>query len=270
MTDSRFWDDANVYDIATRAYTDDIEFWTGLLGERRPRRVLELACGTGRIALPLVQKGRTIHPDFQFVGLDRSVEFLARARARLADLPPELADQAAFAEGDMRSFALNTTFDLIILAYNSFSFLFNIDDQLACLNAIRHHLAPGGWFVLDLHMPPLDLLVQARTDTFPALRQDLHLLKPEAGISRVTSAFVTTSYDASTQTEKTTHFIEIFHDDGRHESHPYDITWHHFFPRELELLMRMSGLRVAERYGSYDRAPFSDASHQYVWAMEAV
>jgi len=81
---------------------------------------------------------------------------------------------------------------------------------------------------------------------------------------------VTTSYDASTQTEKTTHFIEIFYDDGRHESHPYDITWHHFFPRELELLMRMSGLRVAERYGSYDRAPFSDASHQYVWAMEAV
>jgi SAM-dependent methyltransferase len=270
MMDSRFWDDADVYDVATSAYTDDVDYWRGLIAERRPRTVLELACGTGRIALPLAAALHAAEPDFRFVGLDRSTEFLGRARARLADLPANIAGRVTFVQGDMRSFALGERFDLIILAYNSFSFLFEIDDQLQCLAAVRDHLAPGGVFAIDLHMPPMDLLVQARVDTFPALRQELHEMRPAPGIARVTSSFVTTRWDPASQTENTTHFIEVFHDDGRHDSHPYDITWHHVFPREMELLMRMSGLSPIERWGAYDRTAFSDSAGQYLWVMQAV
>jgi SAM-dependent methyltransferase len=270
MTDSRLWDDAEVYDVATSSYTDDIDYWKSVLDAYRPCQILELACGTGRITFPLARHGRALHPDFRIVGLDRSARFLARAHERRVDFPPELAEAVDFVEADMRSFALGATFDLVFVAYNSFAFLFDIDDQLACLTATRDHLAPGGIFALDLHTPPLDLLVQARVDTFPAVRQDMHFRQPAPGITRFSSMFITTSYDPATQTEETTHFFDVFHDDGRHESYPYDVTWHHFFPRELELLMRMAGLKVVERYGTYERAPFSDISKQYLWMMQAM
>src|ERR1700750_1203794 len=97
------WDDPVLYDLENAddpAF--DLGFWTWLLESSRPQRVLELACGTGRLTLPLASLGIAR----EIVGLDSSPTFLARAR-ELAASDGSPATRVSFVEGDMRSPALD-------------------------------------------------------------------------------------------------------------------------------------------------------------------
>jgi SAM-dependent methyltransferase len=261
------WDDAWAYDLATGRYTEDLPYWTCLVEELRPRRVLELGCGTGRISFPLALKGLECRPDFQFLGLDKSVPFLDRARARLISCYPAVAGAARFVEGDMSDFSFPERFDLIVLAYNNLSYLNSPEQRVNCLHTVRRHLAEGGRFAIDLPMPDMDLLAEAQRAVFPIVRHELEWQDPAPGVSRFVSFFKTTSYDAATQTEKTTHYWEIYHADGRHQSLVKELTWHHYFPCELRNLLICSGLVPVAEYGDYDRSPFSATSSHYRWIM---
>jgi ubiquinone/menaquinone biosynthesis C-methylase UbiE len=261
------WDDARAYDLATGSFRDDIVYWQGLVAEYQPRRVLDLACGTGRITLSLADIGTRYHDDFSLVGVDMSASFLRRAAEKGA--AAGLGERVRWIEGDMRSFALEEAFDLIILGYNGLAWVDTIDDHLALLGAVRRHLAPGGYFAIDNHTPYLPLLAEARMATFPVVRRELDWCKPAPGIARFSSFYVTSRYDPISQTEYSTHYWEIYHEDGQRETQIKDLTWHHYFPHELQLLLRQSGLTPVARYGTYDRAPFDESSAQYLWVMTA-
>src|SRR3712207_4123188 len=84
---AKMWDAADDYDWATGCFADDIPYWEWLVDEVKPQRILELACGTGRISLPLCTAARRHRADLRYVGLDSSPSFLAKARARFAALP---------------------------------------------------------------------------------------------------------------------------------------------------------------------------------------
>src|SRR5688500_18834023 len=101
------WRNAWAYDLEDGQYAADIPYWTSLVEERRPRRVLELACGTGRITLPIAATGVAQDPGFQFVALDYSLNLLARAEEKKATADPHVAASVTFIEGDMRSFDLD-------------------------------------------------------------------------------------------------------------------------------------------------------------------
>ena len=111
---------------------EDVRWLTGLAGQRR---VLELACGTGRVAVPLARAGATV------VGLDRDQTMLAAVPAH-----PRLR----LVRADMRAFAFATGFDLIALPYNALQLLLRDEDRLACLGCARKHLAPGGIVALEV------------------------------------------------------------------------------------------------------------------------
>src|SRR5579871_1169269 len=102
--------------------------------------VLELACGTGRLTIPIAQSG------VEIVGADLSASMLeaARAKAQRAGVTLE------FFEADMRSFQLPGPFATILIPGNSLLHLFTADDLIQCLRNVRRHLAPGGRLIFDV------------------------------------------------------------------------------------------------------------------------
>ena len=261
------WDDARLYEWETVNYTADLRYWLATLDYYAPRRVLELACGTGRLALPLAAAGVAANPGFRMVGLDHSPALLARAAEKLAaapDLPP---GSVTLIEGAMEAFDLGEQFDLIILGFNAFAYLHTMEEQLDCLAAVRRHLAPGGHFALDLLVPQLPFLAEALASD-PPQHLELDYALPAAGVERFLR-FCTDRYDALTQTAHSSYLYEIYYENGQVERRTDTLAWHMYFPRELRLLLQAAGLPPVACYGSYGAAPFSAGSAQYLWVMEA-
>src|SRR5689334_19038134 len=100
------------YDLEHVGDTDDIDFFVSLLMRFQPQRVLELACGNGRVTLPLAQAG-TAH-GFEVVGLELVPEMLAAARTRREQAHPAARDRLTLVEGDMRTWASEQPFDVIL------------------------------------------------------------------------------------------------------------------------------------------------------------
>lgn len=129
--------DAELYDLLVREAAEDnfyIQF-----AQRRGGRVLDLACGSGRLIPGLLDAG------LEAAGVDLSPAMLARARQRLG---PD-ADRVELVQGDMRSFSLHYLFDTIMIPYCSFMYLYSDEDRLAVLQNCYSHLKPGGALVFD-------------------------------------------------------------------------------------------------------------------------
>ena len=115
----------------------DVSFFVELARECKGP-VLELGCGTGRILIPVAREGIDI------TGLDASNAMLERCRRKLADEPLEVQSHVTVRLGDMRRFEFGKEFALITAPFRSFQHLLKVEDQLACLSCVRHHLAEGG------------------------------------------------------------------------------------------------------------------------------
>jgi SAM-dependent methyltransferase len=259
-------DNATIYDIETGGYDLDIPYWIGLLKERRAARVLDLACGTGRITFPLIEAGLAAQSCFHIAGLDISEPFLDRARAQAAKLDASAREAVRFVTGDLANFDLGEQYELIVIGLNSLMYVYELEDQISCLTSVRRHLAPGGWFAIDVLTPSLSYLAEA--ERTPAMRLELDIPAPDHGVTRF-FRFATERYDAATQLDMTTYFYEIYWQDGQHERFTDDLAWHMYYPRELELLMRHAGMRPRAKYGNYEREPFTRRSKQMLWVMEA-
>jgi len=253
------WDDAELYDLENAddpAF--DVGFWESVVRDSAPRRILELACGTGRLTLPLARSSVAR----EIVGLDASAPFLARAAERL-----EGTAGVRLVEGDMRSPGVDGPFDLVIVAFNSLSYLIAREDRLACLRSVRALLAPGGTFAFDLVQPRYDFLAEA-IEANPPLRVDADHPAPDYGVTRFLRSY-TDAYDPSTQTLHSTNRYEIHRASGAVEHRVCDLDWHIYFPEELDLLLEAAGLAVRERFGGYAFEPWSERSRRYLWLAGA-
>jgi SAM-dependent methyltransferase len=139
----------------------DIAFYEGL-ARQTGGPVLEVACGTGRIALALAAAG------LEVTGVDRSDGMLTTARRKIAALPASVQDRLTLVVQDMSELSLSRRFGFIFVAFRSFQHLLTIDLQRRSLAAIRHHLDDNGRLALHLFDPRLDLLVDDKS-TAPRL-----------------------------------------------------------------------------------------------------
>ena len=132
------------YDAAVPVGAGEVEFYLELAREAADQGLptLELACGSGRIAVPLAREGGRLG------GLDNSPAMLARAREKSAGLAG-----VEWVEGDMRAFDLGTAFGLAIIPAGSFQLLLTTADQIACLRCVCQHLSPGGRLAFALEHP---------------------------------------------------------------------------------------------------------------------
>jgi SAM-dependent methyltransferase len=258
------WDDPELYELENADDPHfDLPFWQRLIERRAPRRVLELASGTGRLTFPLAAAARERDADFEIVGLERSQPMLVQARAALAQQPAAVREAVRLEQGDMRTFVLPDRFDLVIVPFNSLAYLHTRGDQLACLRAARAHLAPGGAFAFDLLAPRVDYLAEA-LHPFPPLRVDADMSTPAPGVDRFTRACVD-RYDPSTQTLSSTLYYDVQRSGGGVERHVRDLDWHMYFPSELDGLLAAAGLEPLERGGGLNGEPLDAGARRYVF-----
>jgi SAM-dependent methyltransferase len=258
------WLDPDLYDIENAddpAF--DHGFWESLIQETAPARLLELACGTGRVTIPLARLGVVS----ELVALDNSEPFLQRLRERLAVEDEAVRDTVRVVAGDMRRPAVDGPFDAIFVPFNSLAYLIEREARVACLNSARELLGPGGTLAFDIIQPRYDFIAESLS-ACPPLRVDVDHAAPELGVTRFLRSY-SDVYDASTQTLRSTNRYEIHYTDGRVDHRIGDLDWHIYFPEELELLLESTGFRVVDRYGDYERAPWSSASRRYLWVAEA-
>lgn len=209
--------------------------------ERAGRRVLELASGTGRLTVPLLQAGLDV------TGLDRSLGMLDRARRQAA----AVGVSGRWVCADMRDFALGASFDLIFLPINSICHLEANADLEACLQTVRRHLAPGGVFVIDVFNPSLEILTRD-----PQRWHDLGEYPNEDG--RVIRLSERNRYDKASQINAITWRFEW---DG-HAPVELALRMRQYFPQELDGQVTRAGLRILAKFGNYGEKPFQSDSQQ--------
>jgi SAM-dependent methyltransferase len=197
---------------------------------------LELGIGTGRIAIPLRQRGVRVH------GIDLSPAMVAQLRAK-----PD-TDDIGVTIGDFATTRVGGTFTLAYLVRNTIMNLTTQQGQVACFHNVAAHLEPGGCFVIEVMVPELQRLppgetVRAFTVTPAHLGFD--------------------DYDVASQGLVSHHYWVV---DGRLEtfSAPFRYVW----PSELDLMARLAGMRLRERWSDWTRAPFDGDSRQHVSVWE--
>jgi Methyltransferase domain len=197
---------------------------------------LEFAIGTGRIALPLAQRGVRV------AGIDNSEAMLARLR----DKPG--AEQIDAVLGDMAATRLDGEFSLVYLVFNTVFNLVTQDGQVACFENAAAHMRSGGRFVIEARVPELQRLPLGQTV--------LPWRAEPGGIS----AYV---YDVVTQRLSGQHYHFV---DGRVETTPTEMRY--AWPAELDLMARLAGMRLEHRWAGWRREPFTALSPSHVSVYE--
>jgi len=234
-----YLNDGEHYDACHAHRFDDISFWTQAASSCRT--VLELGCGTGRIAIPIAVSGR------QVIGIDSNQSMLDQAqrktRAAGVDIPYIL--------GDMRSFDLGRDdLDLAVLAFNTVNLLLTLDDALACLRCARRHLSPTGRLIIDTFLPsPARLLNEE-------LQSDY--LLPD-GVKIAITAH--RSYDPAQQL-RTLDLVIRASNGAPIETDRFEV--HVYYPAELILVLIQAGFDVVATYGSYDQRRLDARSHRLI------
>jgi SAM-dependent methyltransferase len=195
-------------------------------------RALEFAIGTGRIALPLAARGVEVH------GIELSNAMVAQLRAK------PTGDQIPVTIGDMSTTRLESSFALVYLVYNTIENLTTQDAQVACFVNAAAHLKPGGRFLIEVHTPDLQRLP-------PGERYVIFDASPHHwGVDE---------YNVVNQGLVSNHF-ERDGDTWRHSSGPFRYVW----PSELDLMARIAGLTLEDRWSGWRREPFTADSRKHV------
>jgi SAM-dependent methyltransferase len=213
-----------------------VAFLAGLAGDGA---ALELGIGTGRIALPLAQRGVPVH------GIDLSEAMVARLRAKPG------AERIGVTVGDFATTTVEGSFSVAYLVFNTINNLTSQDEQVACFQNVAAHLGPGGCFVIEVGVPALRRLPPGETV------RAFNVSATRLGFDE---------YDVASQGLISHHYTVV---DGELEvvSMPFRYVW----PAELDLMARLAGMRLRERWSGWTREPFtSDSdSHVSVWEKPA-
>jgi SAM-dependent methyltransferase len=193
---------------------------------------LELAIGTGRIAVPLAARGVRV------AGIDLSPDMVALLRAKTSEIPVTL--------GDMPTTRVEGMFSLVYIVFNSIFNLRTQERQVACFENAAAHLERGGCFVVEIMVPELQRLPQG--DRF---------LLFDASPDHVGFD----EFDLVTQ-ELTSHHYGP--KQGTYSTFPGRYIW----PAELDLMARIAGLTLRERWADWDRSPFTAESAKHISAWE--
>jgi len=246
---------AEFYDhISPYVQRPDIEFYTSLAKESGGP-VLEVACGTGRVLLPIAQAGIPI------TGLDLSDAMLTKCRAKLAEQPKAVRERVELIQGDMRSFDLGKTFKLATTPFRGFQHLLETEDQLATLRSVYNHLEPGGRLVLECFNPDMKLMT---TDG----REEEHGDEPAYELPDGRSferKFRIMNMDYTNQRYDMHMIYHVHHPDGRHDCLVHRSSMRYIFRWEAEHLLARCGFGIEAVYGSFDRSPVTAESHDLIF-----
>ena len=208
---------------------------------------LELAIGTGRVALPLAERGVEVH------GIDVSEAMVAELRRKPGGgrLPVTI--------GDMATTRVGSGYRVAYLVYNTITNLLTQDEQVECFRTVAAQLAPGGSFVIEVFVPPLRRMPPGQTAV------PFHVGRRHVGFDTV---------DVVTQRCVSHHYVRKEGDGcvGGRGVTTYSASAHRYvWPSELDLMARIAGLTLRHRWADWDRTPFTadSPSHVSIWTKAA-
>jgi SAM-dependent methyltransferase len=240
-TDATYGDRiADIYDVRyleplAQDTADAVSFLKALAGEGP---ALELGIGTGRVALPLAEAGVEVH------GLDTSEEMVAKLRSKPG------GDRLRVTMGSFADFDLETRFPLVYVVFNTFFSLLTQDEQVSAFRSVARHLTPGGAFAMQSFVPDVT--------RFESNQQRVAI--ESVGVDEITLEM--SSHDAVAQ-RTDTQYVLLRQGDVR----LFPVRIRYAYVSELDLMARLAGLRLRERWSSWRREPFpsADWSHVSVW-----
>ncbi len=213
-----------------------VDVLAGLAGDGR---ALELAIGTGRIALPLARRGVPVH------GIDMSRAMVARLRAKPG------GQDIGVTIGDFASTRVEGRFSVAYLVFNTIMNLTTQQAQVDCFRNAAEHLAPGGCFVVETMVPDLRRLPPGQDAVPFEVSQD---------------RFAFDWYDVTTQA-MSSNYIDLTDGRGEYRTIPFRYVW----PAELDLMAQIAGMTPRDRWADWSRQPFTSESrsHVSVWQKPA-
>jgi len=243
--DLPIYQDAARYDAEHWWKTDDLAFWKGMAETYGPD-VLELASGTGRIALEILKTDAT------YTGVELSPAFHQQAQEKLSGY----GARVSLVAGDIRSRQLGRTFDLILIGFNSFLHLQSDADALAALSCIRGHCHDDTRLVIDLFVP--DPLILYRPDGHRI--EAMHYQDPETGLAIAVEE--TNTYDPETERN----YIRWYYSsEEKRDFLVYDFTVRMYYPDTMDRLLHDAGFIIEEKWGDYDGAAFGPESNLQIY-----
>lgn len=233
---------AEFYDATSQDMSDPnviaptVEFLAGLAADGT---ALEFAIGTGRVALPLRERGVDVR------GIEISLDMIAQLRSKPGGVDVPIV------VGDMATTIVPGEFSLVYLVYNTISNLLTQEEQVQCFGNAAAHLRPGGYFVIELNVPKLRSMPLGE-DVYPFDVTPEHL-----GFER---------YDFMNQRSVSHHYWFNGNQNSRFDSH-HRYVW----PSELDLMAMLAGMTLQQRWQDWDRTPFTGESqkHVSVWQLPA-
>lgn len=229
------------YDLLNSKITDeDLPFYldsTTKYGEP----ILELACGTGRLTIPIKEKGYSI------TGIDISEGMICEARKKASEKKVDIKFHLA----DIRDFDLNCKFKLIILPFNSICHLHDYESIFSCLECVKKHLTDDGRFIVDVFNPSFEHLTRDK-DTRTLIGEYFFN-------SQKVKITETNTYNSSDQINYINWYYDI---DGIETTE--NLNMRMFFPQELDNYLRCSGFKIEKKYGSFDKSEFTSNSDKQI------
>jgi SAM-dependent methyltransferase len=211
----------------------DEEEAVGLLEElARGGPALELAIGTGRIALPLAARGIRVD------GIDLSSAMVAKLRSKPG------GDELSVTIGDFSDVPVGGEYRLIYVVYNTLFNLLTQDDQVRCFENVAAHLTDDGLFVVEAHVP----------NDFYRLRNNQYVDAESVGVDKV--RLDVARHDPVTQRLEENH-VSL----SREGIRLNPIVMRYSWPSELDLMARIAGLRLTERWDGWRRQPFTSTGN---------
>ena len=239
MTSSDVWDartaeeydESSAFMFAADVLDPAVAFLADLASDGR---ALELAIGTGRVAVPLVERGVPVS------GIELSEPMVDQLRRKRTDIPVEV--------GDMATTRVPGEFSLVYVVWNSIGNLRTQAEQVACFRNAARHLSPGGRFVVELWVPGIRRFPPGQAAV------PFHVGRHHAGFD---------TYDMSTQQGTSHHYHR--HDDG---TVTYDASnFRYIWPAECDLMAQLAGMELEHRVADWNGSPFTNdsESHVSVW-----
>lgn len=238
---------ARFYELFDGRFAEDLPVYVNF-ARRSGGPVLELGCGTGRVALALAREGLTV------TGIDHSPAMLALARRKLEQAG--LSKSVTLIEADLGDFDLGPAqrFGLAVCAQNTFCHMLTTADQLRMLRTVHRHLEVGGLLVMDVYNPdPAALIGNDRRLVLTGVTTD-------ADTGYLVTRTMVREIDAGEQIEHVTLFVDEIDAHQPISRHVFEFDLRYVYRFELELLLDKAGFQVEAMYGSYQLEPFCGES----------
>ena len=246
------------YDLYSRFPEGDVEFFVEE-AQRAGSPVLELACGTARLTIPIAEAGVDV------TGVDLSEGMLSAAERKVAALPTDVQARIKLHHTDMRDFSLAQRFNLIFIGFNTFLILPDAETQRQTLRNIHHHLADGGRLIISIFDPSIPTIADHLGQNAGKVKRLTSFADPETGDTIV--VWESRKYDVSAQTVDQWFIYEAHDETGNMLwRNTQSFTLRYNFRYEMEYLLELCGFEVEALYGDHDRASYGDTGRQ-IWVV---